>query len=185
MSTPNAFERRMRRKAHTMGLTICKSRARNPRDVTYGGWMIADPEGVLIAGGESPGYTLSLDEVGEWLDDLQSGQSVTTDRNAATVATAKIKSEVWNLAYGAALGVVVIETGRTAYRVYDTSGQEFIARRGATVFPEDDLPGVLAGVWRSREDAGLSVDPVKAADDLVAHVVSDSGIELEFATGQV
>lgn len=64
-------ERQARDQARRLGYRIAKSRARNPRDITFGGYMLIGPDGTAMAGGESPGYTLSLDDIVGWLDEYE------------------------------------------------------------------------------------------------------------------
>lgn len=72
MNTDWTRERRARGKARKLGYRIAKSRARNPRDVTFGGWLIADLNWNVLVGGEGSSYTLSIDEVEAFLN-VQAG----------------------------------------------------------------------------------------------------------------
>ncbi len=61
-------ENKLRRMAARQGYGLMKSRARDPRALGYGGFMIVDPKTNFIVAGASPGaYSLSADEVEEWL----------------------------------------------------------------------------------------------------------------------
>jgi hypothetical protein len=63
-------EDRLRRMADRQGLRLMKSRARDPRDITFGGYQLTDIQtGGLVAGwgNAERGYALDLDEVEEWL----------------------------------------------------------------------------------------------------------------------
>jgi hypothetical protein len=62
-------ENRLRRALHRRGLILMKSRARDPRDLTYGGYQIVDPtHGGPVAGwgNANRGYALDLDGVEDW-----------------------------------------------------------------------------------------------------------------------
>jgi hypothetical protein len=52
-----------------MGLHLMKSRARDPRDLPYGGYQIADLQNRLRAGpgNAGRGYAMTLDDVQEWI----------------------------------------------------------------------------------------------------------------------
>jgi hypothetical protein len=61
------LENRLRRMLDRQGYRLLKSRARDPRAITYGGYMIVDHEvGGAAAGGEGRGYTLDLNDVERW-----------------------------------------------------------------------------------------------------------------------
>jgi hypothetical protein len=62
-------ENRLRRALDRQGYRLLKSRARDPRDLTYGGYQIVDIEvGGVVAGwgNANRGYSLDLDSVEEW-----------------------------------------------------------------------------------------------------------------------
>jgi hypothetical protein len=64
-------ENRLRRMLDRRGYTLQKSRARDPHDLTYGGYQIIDTGGNhLVAGfgNVGRGYALSLDGVEAWLE---------------------------------------------------------------------------------------------------------------------
>lgn len=62
------MENRLRRAADRQGLRLEKSRARDPRAITYGTYMILDASTTaLVAGDSTNGYGLTLDEVEEYL----------------------------------------------------------------------------------------------------------------------
>lgn len=65
-------EQHVRREARKHGFTLIKSRSRNPRDVTFGGYMLA-LDGVVVGGGEGPGYTLHLDDIADYLNAYAGG----------------------------------------------------------------------------------------------------------------
>lgn len=67
-------ERQVRRIARKHGFTVRKSRARNQRDVTFGGYMLAR-DGVAVAGGEGRGFSLGLDGVAAYLLGFEDGIS--------------------------------------------------------------------------------------------------------------
>jgi hypothetical protein len=60
-------ENRLRRVAERRGLSLVKSRRRDPRSIDYGMFMIVDPYANAVVAGEldSP-RALSLDQVEEW-----------------------------------------------------------------------------------------------------------------------
>jgi hypothetical protein len=63
-------ENRLRRMLDRRGYTLQKSRARDPRDLTYNGYQIVDTGGnYLVAGlgNAKRGFALSLDGVEDWL----------------------------------------------------------------------------------------------------------------------
>ena len=60
-----ARESRLRRLARSQGLQLVKSRTRNPEAPSYGGFLIADDNRVLVAGE----HYRSLDEVEHYLTD--------------------------------------------------------------------------------------------------------------------
>lgn len=65
MTTDQTREARLRRVAARQGLQLIKSRARDPRAVTYGTYQICDPQLGLLYSQErrDSGFGLSLDEV--------------------------------------------------------------------------------------------------------------------------
>ena len=62
---------RLRRKLGRMGYRLTKSTARDPDDITYGGYMIVQLDRNIVVAGRSGsarrGYTLDLDEVEVWV----------------------------------------------------------------------------------------------------------------------
>ncbi len=65
-----AREARARRQLNRMGYILRKSRARNPEDMTYGGYLIADPESRVVVygyGNAGRNYDLSLEDVEDWI----------------------------------------------------------------------------------------------------------------------
>jgi len=57
-------ENRLRRAAQRQGLTLAKSRRRDPRATDYGTYMLTDTStNTVVAHGGQSGYGLSLDEV--------------------------------------------------------------------------------------------------------------------------
>lgn len=68
---PRSREIRLRRTARQLGLRIEKSRARDPHDVMFGGYMLVYRERNAIvygaAGHMGPGYSLTLDGVEAYL----------------------------------------------------------------------------------------------------------------------
>ena len=64
-------EVRLRRAAQRQGLTLQKSRTRDPLAISYGLFCIADAENRAVAGADLMGYSMSLDEVEVYLADAQ------------------------------------------------------------------------------------------------------------------
>lgn len=63
-------EDRFRRALDRRGLKLMKSRARDVRDITYGGYQITDVQtGGVVAGwgNANRGYAFTLDDVETWL----------------------------------------------------------------------------------------------------------------------
>ena len=66
-------ENRLRRSVARQGCVLVKSRARDPRDLTHGGYQIVNlTHGGLVAGwgNANRGYALDLDDVEEWTEGL-------------------------------------------------------------------------------------------------------------------
>lgn len=63
------FEDRLRRMARRQGLTLLKSRTRDPRALTYNGFMLADANNYIVAGSHPNGYSMNIDEVERFLLD--------------------------------------------------------------------------------------------------------------------
>jgi hypothetical protein len=62
-------ENRLRRALDRQGYRLVKSRARDLRDLTYGGYQIVDHEAGSVAAGwgnANRGYALDLDGVEDW-----------------------------------------------------------------------------------------------------------------------
>lgn len=69
-------ENRLRRKLDRMGYRLMRSRARDPDDITYGGYQITDIEvGGVVAGygNAGRGFAFDLEEVEEWIADERQG----------------------------------------------------------------------------------------------------------------
>lgn len=68
---PRSRENRLRREARSLGLRLEKSRARDPHDLTFGGYMLVYRERNAIAYGAAGhvgrGYSLTLDGVQAYL----------------------------------------------------------------------------------------------------------------------
>jgi hypothetical protein len=63
-------ENRLRRALDRQGYRLLKSRARDPRSLTYGGYQITDlRQGVVVAGwgNADRGYAFDLDDVERWV----------------------------------------------------------------------------------------------------------------------
>ena len=57
-------ENRLRRAAQRQGLTLAKSRRRDPRATDYGTYMLVDQQtNAVVAHGMQLGYGLNLDEI--------------------------------------------------------------------------------------------------------------------------
>lgn len=72
MSDEKVLENRLRRKLDRMGYRLMRSRARDPDDITFGGYQIVDIRiNGLVAGfgNVNRGYSMSLDDVQAWLTD--------------------------------------------------------------------------------------------------------------------
>ena len=69
MTAEKVRENRVRRMADRQGLSLHKSRRRDPRAIDYGLYMLVDPStNTVVAGTEGTGRpNLSLDDVEEWL----------------------------------------------------------------------------------------------------------------------
>jgi len=70
-------ENRLRRVADRQGYKLLKSRARDPQDITFGGYQLVDLEtnGVVFGyGNANRGFSASLDEVEDWLKPSASEQ---------------------------------------------------------------------------------------------------------------
>ncbi len=64
------LENRLRRKLQRMGYCLMKSRARDPHDLTFGGYQVVDIRSNGLAAGHGNagrGYALSLDGVQDWI----------------------------------------------------------------------------------------------------------------------
>lgn len=70
-TTDKTREIRLRRTAQRQGLTLHKSRARDPLAIGHGLFHIADDENVAVAGYGLMGYEMSTDEVEVYLADAQ------------------------------------------------------------------------------------------------------------------
>lgn len=74
MSEEKVRENRLRRMADRQGLRLLKSRARDPRDLTFNGYQLVDLEigGIVFGhGNANRGYAASLDEVERWLNSTE------------------------------------------------------------------------------------------------------------------
>lgn len=61
-------ENRLRRMAQRQGLELQKSRARDPRALGFGGYMLVEVRrNAVVAGAEGHAYSLTLDEAEHWL----------------------------------------------------------------------------------------------------------------------
>lgn len=63
-------ENRVRRMAERQGLTLSKSRRRDPKALDFGGYMLINAStNTVVAGSDPSPYSLSLDEAEGWLND--------------------------------------------------------------------------------------------------------------------
>jgi hypothetical protein len=70
MPSDKVREDRFRRELDRMGYRLMKSRARDPRDLTFGGYQIVDVEtnGLTAGwGNANRGFAFDLDDVEEWI----------------------------------------------------------------------------------------------------------------------
>jgi hypothetical protein len=77
MASDKARENRLRRAAWRQGLVLQKSRARDPRDLTYAGFQLCDQRrGGVVAGfgNADRGFALDLDEIEAWLNKEPAGR---------------------------------------------------------------------------------------------------------------
>jgi hypothetical protein len=66
--TPSSREARARDRAREAGLKLVKNRSRDPDNLTYGGFMLIDPQiNAVVAGGEPVPFFLDIDDVESWL----------------------------------------------------------------------------------------------------------------------
>lgn len=68
-TTDKTREIRLRRTAQRQGLTLHKSRTRDPRAIGHGLFHLADEHRCIVAGGGPAGYSMSLDDVEVYLAD--------------------------------------------------------------------------------------------------------------------
>ena len=62
-------ENRLRRAGHRQGLTLAKSRRRDPRATGYGTYMLVNARtNMVVASGSQSGYGMSLDAIEEQLN---------------------------------------------------------------------------------------------------------------------
>ena len=74
--TTGMREIRARRRAHKLGLHIAKSRSRTLDDPGYGGYMVVDSAAnAAIFGCDSFAYSADLNDVEQFLSDLQTSAS--------------------------------------------------------------------------------------------------------------
>jgi hypothetical protein len=70
------LENRLRRQLQRMGYQLMKSRARDPYDITFGGYQIIDIRTNGLAGGHGNagrGYAMTLDDVQDWITSMTTG----------------------------------------------------------------------------------------------------------------
>ena len=77
------LEGQLRRAAAGMGLALRKSRARDPMRMDYGCYRVESVEGNYIVAGKFPyGYSLTLPQVAEVLEELQAAKEDAEIRKA-------------------------------------------------------------------------------------------------------
>jgi hypothetical protein len=67
------LENRLRRQLQRMGYHLMKSRARDPHDITFGGYQIVDIQTNGLVGGHGNagrGYAMTLDDVLDWITSM-------------------------------------------------------------------------------------------------------------------
>jgi hypothetical protein len=70
------LENRLRRQLLRMGYYLMKSRARDPYDITFGGYQIVDIRTNGLSGGHGNagrGYGFTLDDVQDWIKSMTTG----------------------------------------------------------------------------------------------------------------
>jgi hypothetical protein len=70
------LENRLRRQLQRMGYYLMKSRARDPYDITFGGYQIVDNQTNGLVGGHGNaghGYGFTLDDVQDWVTSMTTG----------------------------------------------------------------------------------------------------------------
>lgn len=65
---PKTTENRCRRVAARRGVTITKTRRRDPEAIDYHGYMILDLRGKPVAGNVPYPYSFTLENVVDWLE---------------------------------------------------------------------------------------------------------------------
>lgn len=66
--TDKVRENRLRRMAERQGLELRKSRARDPRALGFGGFMLVDTRAnAVVAGADGFEYSMTADDVEQWL----------------------------------------------------------------------------------------------------------------------
>lgn len=70
MTEEKIRENRFRRMLDRRGFSLARSRRRDPQAIDFGGYMIVDAStNTVVAGGSPFAYSMSLDDVGAWLND--------------------------------------------------------------------------------------------------------------------
>lgn len=83
-------ERRLRRAAERQGLVLKKSRARDPRALTYGTYMLVDAYTDSVVVGQHYGYGMSLDDIENALNDATRNKRLSAaDEHADTGETVR------------------------------------------------------------------------------------------------
>jgi hypothetical protein len=71
--TDKVRENRLRRMAERQGLSLSKSRRRDPHAIDFGGYMLVDTSTNTVVHGSAPvPYSLDLNEIEKWLSDPKS-----------------------------------------------------------------------------------------------------------------
>jgi hypothetical protein len=90
-------ENRLRAAAQRQGYELRKSRRRDERAASYGGWMIVDPRSNSIeAGGMGDGFQMTIDDIERWL---------TSDDADVLTAWALTEAEAQDLGGGSTVAI--------------------------------------------------------------------------------
>ena len=92
--TDKVRENRLRRAAQRQGLTLAKSRRRDPRAYDWGTYMLVDAQtGAVVASGARSGYMMSLDDIEAELK----GEFSANNRPAAVAALVTAIDSEWEI----------------------------------------------------------------------------------------
>lgn len=167
MENDKVRENRLRRMAERQGYQLVKSKARDPRAIDYGGWMVTSTAtSEIVAGGH--GY-LTVDEVEKFLREPGWKPSF-----------AELRS--YNLVPSGPRTVVAL--GNTGWHEYDLSEdagngikvQDYVIERLLNSRWRGTIVQMIAppGTWQSYVKAQENYDQISAAADVIA---KDGGAE--------